>query len=926
MSDFTLTENDISFDLSEEVIKFDFTQNDIDFDLGVGPRGDKGSDGSPGIQGPEGPQGIAGTNGTDGEDGSPGVGVPTGGSLGQVLAKKTNTDYDTEWIENVIPVGSNQEIQYNDNNSLGASPNFKFDKTTNTVNIGQAAQILPDNPLAIAANVDSYLQVNMKNSNTGVDASSDYVLTADDGDDSHKYFDFGICNSGYDSELWDVAGAYDGYVFSQDGNIAIGCLTPEKEIKFFIGQTDGEAHPEDVIATINENGIDIATGKTFSINGTPIGATTFTSLTDAPSSYTSQGTKLVRVKSDETGLEFFTQTGGGDVTGAASSTDNAVVRFDSTTGKVIQNSAVTIGDTGLIIVNNSVPATASAYETYGLRIAQGASNLTLGGDADYEYIQSWGGKKLWLNSQGNTVIIGNTSAHKIGLQGTTVPTYELSFASNANTIGNERSTVGTGQNIILRAGGALSGGTDLSGGTVYVTGGNSTGTGNSAFIVSLPQTAKVSGTTDNSYVSVVSINGKGWQTHVASAYDTAVGSYAIFSYGTTIDPTANSSSEFRAIAFENYSVQANSYTLNTVIGGRFTGLRPRSAAVVSTVYGLDVYGSVVDSGSAADVYVTSTLGARFTPVGKGSGTSIIHSTDAIGVSIGGIPSSLLISTNYYGVKINSLSGTGNTITNNYGLYVNSQTSGGTLNYGIYTNLGLNHFGDKVEIQGTTADGSTSVIDLLDSGAVSRCKVDTYGRITINTPDTPLSCITISRNGGYLFKIDNASGNVYGNVFTAGSTSVLKIYQSAGTDSATWGSKTYAVGDVAIKNKLYCLSAVEIDGAISASNLSGTNTGDQTIPDQLSDLTDDTTHRLVTDTEKNIWNGKQDALGFTAENSSNKETSALDTNTTKYPCNNVVKTAIDLKLNATSFVGLAKITVGTSTPATPSTGDLWIDTN
>ncbi len=39
-------------------------------------------------------------------------------------------------------------------------------------------------------------------------------------------------------------------------------------------------------------------------------------------------------------------SGGGDVTGPASSTDNAVARFDSTTGKIIQNSAVTISDAG----------------------------------------------------------------------------------------------------------------------------------------------------------------------------------------------------------------------------------------------------------------------------------------------------------------------------------------------------------------------------------------------------------------------------------------------------------------------------------------------------------------------------------------------------------------------------------------------------
>ncbi len=38
--------------------------------------------------------------------------------------------------------------------------------------------------------------------------------------------------------------------------------------------------------------------------------------------------------------------GSGDVVGPASATDNAVVRFDSTTGKLVQSSVVTIGDTG----------------------------------------------------------------------------------------------------------------------------------------------------------------------------------------------------------------------------------------------------------------------------------------------------------------------------------------------------------------------------------------------------------------------------------------------------------------------------------------------------------------------------------------------------------------------------------------------------
>ncbi len=53
-------------------------------------------------------------------------------------------------------------------------------------------------------------------------------------------------------------------------------------------------------------------------------------------------------------------SGGGDVTGPASSTDNAVTRFDSTTGKLIQNSSVTIADDGAI----TAPAAGSVIPFY----------------------------------------------------------------------------------------------------------------------------------------------------------------------------------------------------------------------------------------------------------------------------------------------------------------------------------------------------------------------------------------------------------------------------------------------------------------------------------------------------------------------------------------------------------------------------------
>ena len=44
-------------------------------------------------------RGADGRNGRDGADGQDGVGVPAGGTLGQVLRKRSSTDYDTYWAD-----------------------------------------------------------------------------------------------------------------------------------------------------------------------------------------------------------------------------------------------------------------------------------------------------------------------------------------------------------------------------------------------------------------------------------------------------------------------------------------------------------------------------------------------------------------------------------------------------------------------------------------------------------------------------------------------------------------------------------------------------------------------------------------------------------------------------------------------------------
>ena len=60
------------------------------------------------------------------------------------------------------------------------------------------------------------------------------------------------------------------------------------------------------------------------------------------------------IKKDVSGTQTVVPIGVGDVTSSSvSSTDNSIVRFDGTTGKVIQNSTITIDDTGNIANANS---------------------------------------------------------------------------------------------------------------------------------------------------------------------------------------------------------------------------------------------------------------------------------------------------------------------------------------------------------------------------------------------------------------------------------------------------------------------------------------------------------------------------------------------------------------------------------------------
>ena len=53
--------------------------------------------------------------------------------------------------------------------------------------------------------------------------------------------------------------------------------------------------------------------------------------------------------------------------------------------------------------------------------------------------------------------------------------------------------------------------------------------------------------------------------------------------------------------------------------------------------------------------------------------------------------------NYYGFRIGTALVAGNKLVNSYGIYLNDFNTGTDLNYAIYTNLGLVHFGDALDV-------------------------------------------------------------------------------------------------------------------------------------------------------------------------------------------------------------------------------------
>ena len=107
---------------------------------------------------------------------------------------------------------------------------------SSNLEIGIAPPVeFPNANLQVTGTAPNAIQVTIQNILADPNASSDFVATADSGDDTTNYVDFGINSSNYSSVEYSAQKALDGYFYSSDSNLVISTAAVGKQIVFTTG-------------------------------------------------------------------------------------------------------------------------------------------------------------------------------------------------------------------------------------------------------------------------------------------------------------------------------------------------------------------------------------------------------------------------------------------------------------------------------------------------------------------------------------------------------------------------------------------------------------------------------------------------------------------------------------------------------------------
>lgn len=408
-----------------------------------------------GPEGPEGPPGAPGANGTNGTNGADGA------SAGFVQAYSTTTsDADPGSgifrLNNATPASATAAYLDNNDSSAVSIASFldTWDDSTNSVK-GYVQFVKVGSP-------GTWARFQMTGSVVDGTGYRKLTLTGGAGSGSFTNADlFSITFYPSGDKGTDGAGAGD--------VVGPGSSTDNAVVRF--DSTTGKLLQNSAVTIADTTGL--IAGSRFANTGLKLEDTNASHLlTIAPGSNISADRTLTitsgdadrtldisaanvtissfgaSIVDDANAAAVRTTIGAGDVVGPASSTDNAIVRFDSTTGKLLQDSVVTIADTTGLIAGSRFANTGLKLEdtnaSHLLTVAPGSdlsANRTLTlttGDADRTVTVS-----------GNSTISQDYSTSG----NPQFATIELGAASDTTLARSSAGNVSIEGNVIYRAGG-----------------------------------------------------------------------------------------------------------------------------------------------------------------------------------------------------------------------------------------------------------------------------------------------------------------------------------------------------------------------------------------------------------------------------------------------------------------------------------------
>ena len=469
-----------------------------------------------------------------------------------------------------------------------ANANYIF--ANNKIQVGSQAGYNFGNTAVIEIDVsaNSYQQIVIQNANNGTQASGDLVITADTGNDSVNYIDFGINSSTYSNATYALTGPLDAYLYSSDSKLVIGTAS----VKDVIVHAGGVAATNRVL-TVNTTAVTVANGQTLAANvlNVTIANASNVIATNIIASYVNAAASVnaVTINATSVNASSFTATDGN-----VNTIVNTSVHYvgNSVANTTISANGITIFANGqgyFRMGNTTVNTTVNATAIY-ITNSTGTSYLSA------TVINTTGAVNAtsFTATDGNVNTVVNTSVYYVGnsVANTTISANGITISANGQgyfRMGN--SSVNSSVNVT----------------SVYVS--NSSGT---SYLN--PTTINVGNSSVNSSVNSTSfysgVTGTGTGGLVANSTLIFVGNNTVNAYLNTTGLNVNAVTIANTTGVYTGTVNAASLTVGTSFIANTTGVYHTGTvnAASLTVGGAEVVNST-------GIYTTGTINAASLTVG-----------------------------------------------------------------------------------------------------------------------------------------------------------------------------------------------------------------------------------------------------------------------------------------------------------------------